>query len=151
MNMLPQEPQDILEGGFCCQTREVTVDTGPRIRLPQAMVRTLQHNAVTELWIYPDPTGPRLILCPAQYRERYITVARANLPGTMSLEEAFRRFICTGEQVSLRHHGRISIAPRYPTDFTVAVGEQVVIVGTGRWYELWREDDWLSMGGGSTE
>ena len=54
----------LIETGFCLGAHDVTVDIGPRIRLPKAVLRVLPDRGVGDVWIYPDPTGPRLIVCP---------------------------------------------------------------------------------------
>jgi DNA-binding transcriptional regulator/RsmH inhibitor MraZ len=133
-------------GGFCRGGGEITVDRGPRIRLPAAIVRTLTEHEITILWLYPDPTGPRLILCPDQFREEYIELAKRHFPPSMEVAEAYRIFICTGEPVACQNHGRISITTVFNQRWKVARGDRVVIIGVERWYELWRQDDWLACG-----
>lgn len=141
--MLPVPMTNAPKNGFCCGTYEVTAHIGPRIRLPADIVRTFREHNVQELWIYPDPTGRRLILCPDSSRDSYIKTALKNLPQSWTKEEGIRRFICTDTSVVLRKHGRISIGQWYPTEFGVMAGKPVVVVGTGLWYELWRAEDWL--------
>jgi DNA-binding transcriptional regulator/RsmH inhibitor MraZ len=36
----------------------------------------------------------------------------------------------------------VSITLVFNEHIKVVAGEQVVIVGAGQWYELWRQDDW---------
>jgi hypothetical protein len=59
--MLPLN-DDILKSGFCWSEYEVTVDVGPRIRLPRSIIKVLKDHGVNELWRFPDPTGPRMII-----------------------------------------------------------------------------------------
>jgi DNA-binding transcriptional regulator/RsmH inhibitor MraZ len=132
-----------LEGGFCWGEFEITVDTGPRIRLPRSVIQTLNSHKVKELWRFPDPTGPRMIICPGQKRQAYIEVAKQNFPTQLEAGEAYRRFICTGTQVILRDHGKVSITAACNRSLKVEAGEQVSLVGVGPWYELWRGDDWF--------
>jgi DNA-binding transcriptional regulator/RsmH inhibitor MraZ len=135
---------DNLPDGFYWGIHEVTVDEGPRIRLPAAIVRTLSEHRVRELWLYPDPAGPGLIICPDPSRAQYIKLAKRHLPSSMKPADAYRKFICTGERVELRDHGRLSLTTAFHPRLRVARGEQVVILGTGLWYEVWRQDDWLA-------
>lgn len=139
--MLPLDNES-LTNGFCRSFYEVTIDKGPRIRLPAAIIKVLQEHKVTQLWLYSDPTGPRLIICPEQNRPIYVKLAKQNLPASMEFGEAYRHFICTAETIPFRDHGRISTAAKINREFKAEVGQQVVIVGTGLWYELWRQDDW---------
>lgn len=137
---------DDTTGGFCWGVAEITVDQGPRIRLPAAIANTLTEHEVTNLWLYGDPTGPRLIICPGQFREKYIQLAKSHFPTSLETAEAYRIFICTGTNVPWRHHGRISITTLFNRKLKVASGERVVIIGTGLWYEVWRQEDWLTNG-----
>lgn len=143
---LPFDDDALREGPYW-GIDEVTVDQGPRIRLPASIVRTLGQHKVKGLWLYPDPTGPGLIICPDHSRERYIALVRRHLPSSMKPADAFRKFVCTGELVPFRNHGRISIATAFNHGLKVTRGEQVVIIGTGLWYELWRQEDWLATDG----
>jgi DNA-binding transcriptional regulator/RsmH inhibitor MraZ len=133
---------DAFQKGFCWGLDEITVDQGPRIRLPAAVVRTLAQHKVKGLWLYPDPTGPGLIICPDPSREQYIKLAKRHLPSSMKPADAYRTFVCAGESVRFRNHGRISITTAFHQRLKVARGEQVVIIGTGLWYEVWRQEDW---------
>jgi DNA-binding transcriptional regulator/RsmH inhibitor MraZ len=142
---------NVVEDGFCWGLYEVTVDRGPRIRLPAGIIKVLESHKVKELWLYPDPTGRRLIICPEQNRPTYIAAAKQNLPDSMEPDEAYRKFICAGEAIPFRGHGRISIAVKFNRDFKAEAGQQVVIVGTGPWYELWRQDDWFDACEGKTK
>jgi len=54
--MLPPIDHNLVENGFCCGQYDVTVDDGPRIRLPRFVVRTLKQNKVAKLWRFTDPT-----------------------------------------------------------------------------------------------
>ena len=140
----------IVTDGFCWGLYEATVDAGPRIRLPRAIIRILKQRKVEQLWLYPDPTGPRLIICPGQSRPAYMEAAQENLPKSLEPGEAYRKFICAGECIAFRDHGRVSITAQFNREFKAEAGEQVVIVGVGLWYELWRQDDWLGSSSGDT-
>ena len=134
---------NVIEAGFCWGEYEVTLDTGPRIRLPRSVVKVLKDHEVCRLWRYPDPTGPRIIICPEQSRLTYMKLAEQHLPASMESGEAYRKYICTGEVVLFRDHGRISITAVCNKHMDVVAGQQVVIVGTGLWYEVWKQDEWL--------
>jgi DNA-binding transcriptional regulator/RsmH inhibitor MraZ len=148
MLLLPND--DNFKDGFCWELFEATVDEGPRIRLPRAIIRVFEKNKVEMLWLYSDPTGPRLILCPEQNRQTYLKLAQQNLPKSIEEGKAYRHFICSGRGIEFRHHGRVSIASinnkniGEKKEFQVQVGGQVVIVGVGLWYELWLQDDWFN-------
>jgi DNA-binding transcriptional regulator/RsmH inhibitor MraZ len=130
--------------GFCLGVYEVTVDAGPRIRLPRPVARILLDREVERVWVFPDPTGPRLIICPDCSRRIYIKVAQENLPKSSPAGKAYREFICDGRPIALRDHGWISVASFSSEGFTAGADDSVVIVGTGLWYELWRQDDWFT-------
>ena len=132
---------DIIKKGFCWGEYEVTVDTGPRIRLNRPIIRGFKGHKVKKIWRYLDPTGPRMIICPAQHREIYIKAAMQNFPSVMGVEEAYRKFICTGEPVLLKDHGRISITEIFNQHIKITSGQQVVILGVGLWYEVWKRND----------
>ena len=135
----------MLEQGYCWGEYEVTVDTGPRIRLNSAIVKVLEEHAVQELWRYPDPTGPRMILCPGQHRSTYMKAAQQNFPSSLEPEDAYRRFICVGKPVRIHSRGKVSITTACKKHCGIKEGEQAVILGVGLWYEVWRWDDWASQ------
>jgi DNA-binding transcriptional regulator/RsmH inhibitor MraZ len=131
-----------IEMGFCTGIYDVTVDVGPRIRLPRTVLRVLVDHDVKDVWIYPDPTGRRLIICPDPNRPDYVRAARRNLPKFLAAGRAEREFICSARNVVLADHGRLSVASFAPTGFHAAATDLLVIVGTGLWYEVWRQEDW---------
>jgi DNA-binding transcriptional regulator/RsmH inhibitor MraZ len=132
----------LFENGYCVGCYVATIDKGPRIRLPRVIITALKKHKVRQLWRFPDPTGARIILCPAQNRQTYVDVVKQNLPPNIDPGEAQRRFICAGTPVTVADHGRVSITLVFNEHIKVVAGEQVVIVGAGQWYELWRQDDW---------
>ncbi len=134
----------VLNKGFCWGVYESTVDVGPRIRLSRAIVKVLKRHKVSELWRYPDPTGRRIIICPSRSRLTYIKAAKQNLPSSMELEQAYRKFICSGEPIPFKEHGKVSITTGCNENLRITVGQQVVIVGVGFWYEVCRLDDWTN-------
>ena len=69
--------------------------------------------------------------------------AKVNLPASLPVGRANREFLCSGRQITLSDHGRISVASFGPTGFQAGAGDTVVVVGTGLWYELWQQEDWL--------
>jgi len=134
-----------LETGFCLGVYDVTVDAGPRVHLPNAVVRDLLDREVGTVWVFPDPAGPRLIICPDLSRPAYVRLAQENLPASLPAGKAAREFICTGRRIPFRDHGRVSVASFSPAGFLAGAGDLVVIVGTGLWFEVWRRDDWLTQ------
>lgn len=142
---LPLDDKSV-EKGYCFGEYEVTVDVGPRIRLPRPMLKILKERKVQEVWRYPDPTGPRMVICPAQNRLTYIKLVKQHLPESIESDKANRRFICTGEPVILGEHGRVSITSTCKRNIHIEAGQEVVIIGVGLWYEVWRKDDWLNIG-----
>jgi DNA-binding transcriptional regulator/RsmH inhibitor MraZ len=142
---LPLDDKSV-EKGYCLGEYEVTVDVGPRIRLPRPILKVLKDHKVLEVWRYPDPTGQRMVICPAQNRLTYIKLAKQHLPESIEPDEANRRFICTGEPVNLSDHGQVSITLACNRNLNIVAGQQVVIIGVGHWYEVWRQDDWLGIG-----
>jgi DNA-binding transcriptional regulator/RsmH inhibitor MraZ len=125
---------------------ETKVDVGPRIRLAKPVVDALHEHGDKTLWLYTDPTEPCLIVCPESSRKAYVELAVARLPGNMPFDEAYRRFICAGQPVPVRDHGKISIGRRAVPSFAAQPGEMVVILGVGLWYEVWRAEDWHDRG-----
>lgn len=67
---------NIFNKGFCKGHYLVTVDHGPRIRLPVATVHTFVKQEVEVIFLFLDPSGPRLILCPDKCCEIYIQHAK---------------------------------------------------------------------------
>jgi DNA-binding transcriptional regulator/RsmH inhibitor MraZ len=127
---------------FCHHEYVVTVDGGPRLRLPRAIVRVLQKHGVTQLWSYMDPTGPRLILCPNEHKDEYEKLAQACFPAGMDSEYAYRRFICSSRRTEVSEQLRIGLTASYVKALRVKEHDTVVIVGIGPRYEIWRQDDW---------
>lgn len=70
-----------------------------------------------------------MIICPDQNRLTYVKVAKQHLPTAMGSDEAYRTYICAGEVIPFRGHGRISIAAKFNREFKVVAGQQVVILG----------------------
>jgi DNA-binding transcriptional regulator/RsmH inhibitor MraZ len=137
--------------GYCVGEYEITVDVGPRVRLPRAVLRVLKEHKVRQLWRFPDPSGPRMILCPAQDRLTYIEVAKQNFPASMEAAEAYRKYICTGRPMPLSNSGNLSITSAYNRYLKITAGQRVVLVGVGLWYELWHEDDWAAEGSNKSD
>ena len=97
-------------------------------------------NKYRQLWQYPDPTGPRVILCPSQFRSIYIELAKKHLPESMDPEIALRKFISSGEPICIDSQGRIPILS--------VCQEQFKVEGTD-WFEIWHEKDWQVNDGNS--
>jgi DNA-binding transcriptional regulator/RsmH inhibitor MraZ len=148
--MIPPVNNENLENGFCCGTYPVSVDSGPRIRFRKKTVEVLKKQKVKQLWQYLDPTGPRVILCPPQYRSIYVETAKQHLPKSMDFETALRRFIFSGDQIPLNSQGRIPILETCQEHLKVKATDTVFIVGLGLWFEVRREAD-MPTGSGHCE
>ncbi len=138
---------NLFEDGDYVGEYEVTVDGGPRIRLPRAVIRLLKGRGVNKLWLFADPTGPRMIICPEPNRKTYIKMAKQSFPASMEATEAYRKYICTGRPMPLSNSGNLSITSAYNRSLKIMAGQRVVLVGVGPWYELWRQDDWFNDNG----
>jgi DNA-binding transcriptional regulator/RsmH inhibitor MraZ len=150
--MLPLLDDENLKTGFCVGIHPASVDRGHRITLPKAIIEVLEEHKVKKLWEYPDPRGRRLILCPPQYRSAYLKIARQHLPASMDNEMACRKFIHSGWPIPLRTHGRILIVHAFRGHLLVKATDDLVIFGLGGWYEIWREQEWISKDtGGDTK
>ena len=144
--LLPLD-DNIIKKGFCCGVDEVSVDSAHRIRLTKSITTVLKEHKVQQLWEYPDLSGHRMNLCPPQHRSTYIKLVTSNFPDSMDFEIAHRKFICAGRPISIDAQGRILIIPVCRRYLIVKATDIVVVVGVGWWYEVWREKDWVSMGG----
>lgn len=127
---------------FCDGVHPASIDRGYRIRLPKEIIEALAKHKVQKLWEYPDPTGPRLILCPPQCQSIYLETAEKHLPASMNAEIAYREFIYGGQLVSFGVQGRILIKQAFRGHFIVKATDDIVVVGLGWFYEVWRERDW---------
>jgi DNA-binding transcriptional regulator/RsmH inhibitor MraZ len=145
--MIQPENNSNYDNGFCYGTYPVSVDSGPRIRLKKGTVLLLQKNKVKQLWQYPDPTGPRFILCPLQFRSTYIETAKQNLPKSMDPEIALRKYIFSGQPVCIDSQGRIPILAACQEQLKVKGTDVVFVVGLGQWFEIWLEKDWVAGSG----
>jgi DNA-binding transcriptional regulator/RsmH inhibitor MraZ len=58
--------------------------------------------------------------------------------------DAYRSLVCAGARRDVRKHGRLSITMTFNQRITVARGGQIVLLGSGLQYELWRRDDGLA-------
>lgn len=141
--LLPLD-DNIFKKGFCKGYYEVTIDHGPRIRLPVAIVSTFEEHKVKEILLFLDPSGHRLILCPDKYYDIYIRHAKKHFPATIEAGKAYRKFICSGESIPFRHHGKVSIKTKFNRNLNILQWKTVIIIGVGSWYEIWKEDDWES-------
>jgi DNA-binding transcriptional regulator/RsmH inhibitor MraZ len=142
--MLDAPNDDIFGEGYCVGVYEVTVDQGPRIRLPRAIVKVLKDHDIEELWRFPDHSGPRLILCPDAQRDYYIERCKKELSTADDPAALYRKFLCPGMPVALKDHGRVSIVSAVRNHMQVVAGDVIVILGVGPWYELWRDEDWIA-------
>lgn len=140
--MLSSLDDSIFKDGFYWGQYEVSVDTGPRVRLNKPIVDMLKKRKVRQLWEYPDPSGPRIILCPPHHQLTYIELAKQHLSQSPDFEKAVRKFIFAGTLVSIDNQGRILITRACRKHLKIEATDSMVIIGTGLWYELWREDDW---------
>ena len=145
--MIQPENTNNYENGFCYGTYPVSVDSGPRIRLKKSTVKLLRKHKVRELWQYPDPTGPRVVLCPPQFRAIYIEQAKQHLPKSMDTEIALRKYIFSGQPVCIDSQGRIPILAACQEPLKVKGTDVVFIVGLGQWFEIWLEKDWVTESG----
>ena len=141
----------LFEEGFCWGVYEITVDEGPRIRLPRAAAKVLEDHEVERLWRFPDPSGPRMILCPDVNRNAYVKAVKQSLAGAKDHGMAYRRFVCVGEPVTVVGHGRVSITSAVSNHMGITAGRTVILIGIGPWYELWKQDDWFGSTEGDTE
>lgn len=137
-------PNDILfKEGYCIGIYESTLDQGPRLRLPRAILKVLQEHNVLQIWRFPDLSGPRMILCPDEHRGSYIESVTQMLSTLADPDMAYRRFLSAGMPVMMNNHGRIPITAVISNHMKVTPDDSVVIVGLGLWYEVWKFDDWL--------
>lgn len=147
--MIQPENNKDFEKGFCCGTYQISIDSGHRVRLKKSTVKLLLKHKVDQLWQYPDPTGPRVILCPSQFRSIYIELAKKHLPESMDPEIALRKFISSGEPICIDSQGRIPILSVCQEQFKVEGTDVVIIVGMAFWFEIWHEKDWQVNDGNS--
>lgn len=120
----------------CRGEYNLTVDNGPRLRLPKEIVKSLIEHKVKILWVYYDPSGPRLIFCPDKFRDTYLKIAEACFPENMDIQEAYRTYICTGKPWVIKNHGKISVGTFKLNEKKLERGNQVNLLGIGQWYEL---------------
>ncbi len=133
-----------IQNGFCYGFHEITVDRGPRLRLPRAIIQELKQQKVNEIWRYPDPSGRRMILVPHKFRLSYVdTAGEYILEHFSDKEQAYRSYIYSGTSVDIKKHGKISIIASCNKKLQVEEGQRIVILGTGLWYEVWKQSDWL--------
>ena len=133
---------NIFNKGFCKGHYLVTVDHGPRIRLPVATVHTFEEQEIELIFLFLDPSGPRLILCPDKCCEIYIQHAKRYFPVSVEIGKAYRKFICTMEPITLRKPYRIQVKAKFNEKIGIKAGDVVIIVGVGHWFEVWQKSDW---------
>ena len=128
---------NIFHKGFCRGEYEITVEQGPRIRLPREIVKVLIDHKIRIMLVYRDPTGTGLILCPNKFQGAYEKIAKANFPASLEFQEAYRKFICSVKEWPVKKHGKITVGKEY---VPIAQGQRLTILGAGCWYELSRKD-----------
>jgi DNA-binding transcriptional regulator/RsmH inhibitor MraZ len=141
--MLTLKKDKFYESGFCYGRYEATVADDGRLRLNKVILDTLCKHNITKLWVYPDPTGPSINLCPPESREAYIQIANNNLPETMCDEEAFRKFVCSGVPKHVDNQGRIALSRFLMKHAGIEPATQasVEILGVGLWFEVRLDDN----------
>jgi DNA-binding transcriptional regulator/RsmH inhibitor MraZ len=132
----------IVYNGFFWGEYEVTVDCGPRIRLPKSILDVLRKHKIKEIWRYPAIMGHGVILCPDRFQKEYINLILKQIEQHPFPQDAYRMYICAGECISLNSSGRISITKTCNDTFRIKSGDQIVILGTGMYYEMWPFDEW---------
>ena len=142
---MPHLPTDNGQNGFCWGAYITTVAGEPRLRLNKPIIHILKHHKVRSLWLFSDPTGPRVIICPESKRKTYIELAKRNLPREIDYEVAFRKFICNRQQVFIDQQDRIAFSYTWTDYLNVKPGKCVIFLGVGWWYEVWKEDDYTNM------
>ena len=141
--MFPVMQNPIGNKNFCWGRFETTVDDASRIRLNKGIVTALKAQKVQQLWRFPNPTSTGLIICPPQNKLTYVRAAKANFPKEIDAEVAYRKYICPGEPAPFDEQGRLSLTAACLEHSKIKSGHQIMILGIGQWYELWRWDDWL--------
>jgi DNA-binding transcriptional regulator/RsmH inhibitor MraZ len=139
--ILPPDDNIFKEGFYkgCC---EVTVDHGPRIRLPAKMLRILDNDEVKQIVIFPDPYGRRLIICPDKFYDQYVKLVVGDKKISLKPDRTYRKFICTAETIALQKPCRIQVRPTFNKYLNIKEGDVVIIIAVFFWFEIWKKSEW---------
>jgi len=140
--LLPLDDK-ILKEGFW-KHYLVTVDHGPRIRLPTPMISTLEDEGIKQIVVFPDPYGRRLIICPDKFYDQYVKMVIGDGKISLRPDKAYRKFLCAAEPITMRKPCRIQLKVKFNEKLGIKAGDGVIIVRVSYWFEIWRKDDWES-------
>jgi DNA-binding transcriptional regulator/RsmH inhibitor MraZ len=119
---------------------EATVSEDCRVRLPGPVVRQLRKRRIGRLWLGVIPRVKALVLCPEVTWNLWIEGLKERFPD-LNTPEGFRAFVSPSRLVKMDGKGRISIksARRLWEYAGIEIGQTVVVVGMGDYFELWAE------------
>ena len=141
--MLPPLDKNAFNEGFCWGEYRATISEDCRLRLNKDVAEMLREHEVKQLWRFPDPTAPAIVLCPPKMCKTYKKLAQDHLPQTMDLEKAYRQYICSGKPASIDNYNRIKIKKLCLDHAKLQPGSKVVILGVGLWLEVRRDEKFL--------
>jgi DNA-binding transcriptional regulator/RsmH inhibitor MraZ len=119
---------------------EATVSGDCRIRLPRSAVRQLRKQRVGRLWLGIVPQAKALVLCPEGTWDRWVEGLQKQYPN-LDTPRGFRAFLSPSKRITVDGKGRISVqgAKRLREHAGIGIGQTVVVVGMGDYFELWDE------------
>jgi len=119
----------------------IRLSKDPRIRLPIDAIRQLQEAAVEALRPFPVPKSRVIYLIPSTDWDRQLTELQDEHP---ELREpgGYLAFLAPSTDRRWDTQGRLLLPRRYLRDHaSLQSGDDVVLVGFQRRFEVWPEDD----------
>jgi DNA-binding transcriptional regulator/RsmH inhibitor MraZ len=142
--MLYIPEKKVVSDGFCWGKYESKIDEESRIRLNKRIVDILRKQKVHQLWCFADPSRDGIVLSPPSSRDVYMDLVFKSYTDEQDRLQAYRKYICTGELIGFDNQGRFSLTSASIEHFKIKIGEQIVLLGTGLWFEVWKSDDWYT-------
>jgi DNA-binding transcriptional regulator/RsmH inhibitor MraZ len=125
-----------LRDGFFLGTYTSRINSSGKLILVSPFIKPLKEPEIKDLWCYPDPTSPRIILCPSWVREQYIKLAIENFPSTGDPEDHFRKYIFSGTSYPIDFFKRVQISPHCLSHANISPRSSVTLLGMGPWIEI---------------
>lgn len=127
--------EDVLKNGFCWGEHVRRIDEMGRLRLNKDIAGMLAERGIMRLWRCPDPAGRRFILCPPEYRQRFVSGVQNRFEETEKVESVYR-LVCSGTEGRIDRESRINIPQVCLKQAGIQPPQLVTLLGVGFWFEV---------------
>lgn len=133
------------QGGFCWTREYFTIGEPRRIYLPAVIRKELEENNVIKLWRFNAFGFKGIVLCPYQSKLLYEQRINNNLKDKKDEElyrRDMRRYYYPDGWTHTDAQGRILLTEALIKHANIKYDNEMIIIGTGMWYEIWHVEDY---------